>query len=328
MKPKHIRLTLKRKLDAWVASIESEELREAIKIDALVTGGAIASMLLGEKPNDYDVYFRTQETAAKVAQYYVAKFLENPPPRFKGGGTLQIGVLQADDRVKIVVGSAGIAGGQPDQVDGPVEQVMMTRDADGNVGYEYFEGNPDDDASEEYVEGVQKAADTAADESKDKPPYRPVFLSSNAITLSDGIQIVIRFTGEVAEIHENYDYVHCTCSYQYSDGKLVTPEKALVSLLNKDLHYIGSRYPLCSLIRMRKFLRREWKITAGQIVKMCWDVAQLDLNNPEVLQEQLIGVDAAYFAEVLRILQEDRAAGKVGADIDRSYLMSVIDRVF
>lgn len=323
MKPKHIRLTIKRKLDAWVASIADEELKGRIKEDALVTGGAIASMLLGEKVNDYDVYFRTQDTAQKVAQYYVVKFLENPPPRFKTGESVHIGVLRTEDRVKIVVKSAGIAG----EENALVESVMMARDSDGNVGYEYFEGNPDD-AAEEYVQNVQTAAQATSEGPEKKPTYRPVFLSSNAITLSDGIQVVIRFTGNANEIHDNYDYLHCTCSYQYSNGQLVLPQRALVALLNKELHYIGSKYPVCSLIRMRKFLQREWKITAGQIVKMAWDVSQLNLNDPVVLEEQLVGVDAAYFAEVLRILKEDRELGKIGADIDRSYLMAVIDRVF
>ena len=46
-----------------------------------------------------------------------------------------------------------------------------------------------------------------------KPKYRPVYLTSNAITLSDQIQIVIRFWGEVEEIHKNYDFAHCTCAW-------------------------------------------------------------------------------------------------------------------
>lgn len=329
MKPKHIRLTIKRKLDAWVKSIEDEKVREAIKEDALVTGGAIASMLLGEKVNDYDIYFRTQETAFLVAKYYVGKFLENPPPRFHGGDEVKIGVKRTDDRVSIVVKSAGIAGADsedsPEATEGPVEQVMMSRDAEGNVGYEYFELNPDDDTAEGYVEAVKETADIAQQKSGDNQ-YRPVFLSSNAITLTDSMQIVVRFTGEVSEIHENYDYLHCTCSYQYSNGSLTLPPDALVALLNKELRYIGSKYPLCSLIRMRKFLQRDWKITAGQIVKMCFDVSKLDLSDMSVLREQLVGVDAAYFFEVLRILEEDRKAGR--KDIDRAYLMAVIDRVF
>lgn len=315
MKPKTIRIIIRKKLERWWESIQDQELREHLKENTLVTGGAIASMLLGETVNDYDLYFRTKDTASRVANYYVRKFLENPPPRFKNSGKeVKIFVKTTEDRVKIVVQSAGIAG------ESAVETIMQ-----GSAGYEYFEGNPDDDAGEKYVDGVVQA--TTDQVAADKPPYRPIFLSSNAITLSDGIQLVIRFWGTPEEIHKNYDYVHCTCSYDSATRHLNLPNDALTAMLSKELRYIGSKYPICSLIRMRKFLQREWRITAGQIVKMCWDVSGLDLTDINVLEEQLVGVDAAYFAEILAILKQDKAEGKI-KDIDRAYIMSVIDRVF
>nr|MCU0343906.1 T9SS type A sorting domain-containing protein [Ignavibacterium sp.] len=46
--------------------------------------------------------------------------------------------------------------------------------------------------------------------------YRPVFISENAITLSDKVQLVIRFYGTPAEIHDNYDYAHCMCYFDLS----------------------------------------------------------------------------------------------------------------
>jgi hypothetical protein len=53
--------------------------------------------------------------------------------------------------------------------------------------------------------------------------------------------------------------------------------EALESILTKELRYVGSRYPLCSVIRTRKFLARGWTINAGQYVKMCFQISQLDL---------------------------------------------------
>lgn len=329
MKPKHIRLCLSRKMSSWLESVEDKDLRQKMRESIIVTGGSITSMLLGEKPNDYDVYFKDWDTAFAVAEYYVKKFLESPPPRFKDGQNIKINVRKEDDRVKIVVKSAGIAA-EEEPEEQPVDTVMMTRDEQGNVGYEYFEMNPNDDASEGFVESVENAAKAAADadekDDKGKKKYRPIFLSSNAITLSNGIQVVVRFFGSVEEIHENYDYVHCTCSYDLKDNKLELPNEALTAILNKELKYVGSKYPVCSLIRMRKYLERGWRITAGQIVKMAWDVSKLDLSDMRVLEEQLVGVDAAYFLEILRILKEDRAKGRT--DIDRSYIMAVIDRIF
>src|SRR3546814_2013322 len=59
------------------------------------------------------------------------------------------------------------------------------------------------------IEEAYQETEAAALETSD-PTYRPVFVSTNAITLSDKIQIVLRFYGEADAIHENYDFVHCT----------------------------------------------------------------------------------------------------------------------
>src|SRR6476661_8171586 len=61
------------KMMSWLKSIDNEELRNEVKRDLIVSGGCIASMLLGEDVNDYDVYLRNPETAKKLAEFYVSK---------------------------------------------------------------------------------------------------------------------------------------------------------------------------------------------------------------------------------------------------------------
>ena len=68
MKIPTIKSLIRRRLSDWVASIDNEELQKKLREDTIVTGGCIASMLLGEKINDYDLYFRTKETALAVAE--------------------------------------------------------------------------------------------------------------------------------------------------------------------------------------------------------------------------------------------------------------------
>ena len=48
-------------------------------------------------------------------------------------------------------------------------------------------------------------------------------------------------------------------------------------LLARQLVYQGSKYPICSMIRTRKFLQRGWHINAGQYLKMAFQVSELDL---------------------------------------------------
>ena len=77
------------------------------------------------------------------------------------------------------------------------------------------------------------------------------------------------------------------------------------------------------MIRMRKFVGRGWTINAGQILKAAMQVSALDLTDIKVLEDQLTGVDAAYFLEVLDKLRENDPE-----KVNHAYLVEIIDRMF
>ena len=142
------------------------------------------------------------------------------------------------------------------------------------------------DIQDAYEETEAKALETEHDQG---PKYRPVFMSTNAITLSGKIQIILRFYGDPDEIHKNYDYVHCTNYWESKEGKLTLRQPALEALMARELRYVGSKNPICSMIRMRKFIRRGWQINAGQILKMVMQISELDLKDIRVLEDHLTG---------------------------------------
>ena len=303
-----IRIELKKKIEDWINSIEDEELRQLVAKNTIVTGGAIASMLLGERPNDYDVYMKTKEAAKRLAIYYVSKFRELNGERFENMEISYQPIVQEEtlknikgedeDRVVIYMKSAGVAGENQEE-------------------YSYFEMRDMDDATE--------FASTLAEEIKDdsKPRYRPIFLSQNAITLSDKMQIVIRFYGEPNEIHDNYDFQHAKNYYDYDKNYLHLDREALECLLSRTLIYRGSLYPVASIFRMKKFLERGWRISAGQQLKIMWQISELDLKDPDTIREQIQGVDAAY------LYQLTDALSKTDVDkIDSAYVSTIIDKIF
>lgn len=304
MKARHVRAVCRKKLAELVRHVDRAHVQEAIQDGTIITGGAIASMLLGEDVNDFDLYFRDRETCLTVARYYVERFLRAPPPRFRDGGDLEISVDDSrEDRVAVVVRSAGAAG------EGPSDE------------YQYFEQtDPENGDAAEYVE---KATAVVKDGEAPRPRYRPVFLSSNAITLSDKVQLVTRFYGPPEDIHENYDFVHCTNYWTSWDNRLTLRPEAIEALLARDLRYVGSKYPLCSVIRTRKFVRRGWSCNAGQYLKMAMQLNALDLTDVTVLEEQLTGVDTAYFMQVIDALKK-----RDHAVVDTAYLVELIDRIF
>lgn len=324
MKERLVRMIVARKFDLFAKSIKDEGVRKLVEQGTIVTGGCIASLLLNERVNDYDLYFKNKETAEAVTRYYLAEFTKNPPQLFKSDATRSVSISYdvQPDRIKIVVKSSGIAS------------------ENGGNDYQYFEMLPQDEgedsaieyvATQTQVEGLDDHAGDALEPAvgaevkpeEKRERYRPVFLTANAITLSDKVQLVVRFFGDPDEIHENYDFAHCMNYWTSWDRKLTLRPDAVTCLLTKDLRYIGSKYPICSLIRTRKFIARGWNINAGQFVKMAWQVSKLDLSDIKVLEEQLIGVDAAYFIQLL-----DALKAKHGERVDGAYLMTIIDRLF
>lgn len=287
MNGKHIKQHLNKKMEDWLASIDNEEVKKAIKGNAIITGGALVSLLTGDEVKDYDVYFKTKEALKIVAGYYVDKWNKENPDK-KASIT-----EDKDERVRIFIPSVGVAGEDVDLEEG-----------------------------EDFAESSEKKP-----KEKSKEKYRPKFLTSNAITLTDKIQVVVRFYGEVEELHKNYDYVHCTCSWSFGDNELVLPSRALEAIINKELYYMGSKYPLCSIFRARKYINRGYTINAGQYLKMAMQLNEMNLKDIEVLKDQLMGVDSAYMGMLIDAIAEQKEKDE-NFEIDSEYVIELVNRIF
>jgi len=298
-KRKGIVAELNAKIEAWIETIDNDDVKVAVKKDTIITGGSIASMLLGEPVNDYDIYFRTKATTEIVAEYYVDKFIklnyvnnnvytpivqEKQIVNCKGA---------TEDRIVIYIKSSGVVsenGTTIDDVDTTAASFIMKSEL------------PQDG---------------------ERPKYRPVFLSANAITLSNDMQLVIRFYGEPDKIHDNFDFQHAMSYYDYGIKHLELPAAALECLLSRTLVYKGSLYPICSLFRLKKFLDRGWRITAGEQLKIAWQISELNLRDINTIVEQLCGCDIVYMHALIIALH--------GVDQDKinsTYISEIIDRIF
>ena len=189
MNSKNMAKHLSRKLKDWVQSIGDPVVAKVVKDNAIVTGGALVSLLTGEPPNDYDIYFKTFESCLVVADYYAKKWNEMYPNK------PQVTINHDEDkRITAFIESVGV----------------VLEDGEDGIDDESEPVYTDDDEPD-----VQEV--------DDRPKYRPRYFSTNAISLSDKIQLVIRFYGSVEEIHTNYDFVHCTCSYDFKENKVDLP---------------------------------------------------------------------------------------------------------
>lgn len=294
MNSKSIKKHLNAKMKDWVESIDDANIKSIIKNNTIITGGALVSLLTGEPVNDYDVYFRTKDAALVVATYYANKWND----AHKDGKQVTVSLENETGKIKCFISSAGVVS----------------------------EEEPTDILFDKFDEKTDTEENNTEPEKDDtgKPKYRPVFITANAITLLNKIQIVTRFYGEVEDIHKNYDFVHCTCVWSSWDNELNLPAQALECIINKELQYVGSKYPLCSIIRTRKFLERGYTINAGQYVKMAMQLNELNLREIKVLEDQLTGVDTTYFSMLIEALDKKYSDGQV----DNAYVIELVNRMF
>ncbi len=319
---KHMKQVLRRKIDEWANSIEDKEIREIVRKKTIVTGGAIVSMIQNEKPKDYDIYLEDYESCLKVANYYANKFNSSD----KNGK--KVSVITSDDTY-MLLDDRDVEGELVyDQIHSVARILEKSDKVDGKRVYLLVKSSgvtgelPDNEEQLE-IRSFEDVYDTSIVEETEEEieKYVAKYISPNAITLSDKIQVVIRFYGEPSKIHETYDYIH-TKGYYYKN-ELTIPREVYEAVANHVLIYTGSRYPVASIVRSRKFIKRGWTINAGQYLKMCYQISKLDLADIDTLNDQLVGVDSAYFTRLIECLR-----GSEEEDISITYMMNIIDRIF
>lgn len=306
MQRKTIEKTIKSKVQDWAMSIDEVKLgmtKDILLDKVIVTGGCISSMFLREQVNDFDIYFRDHDTALKIAHYYAHD------------STVLDG-HDADELLKTFY------------VDYPHLKIDNVKKSELNEDFlgvnshhiALLQLKMDKNRIMYYFNGQYGRPFEYEESNTDK--YKVMFLSPNAISLSDDVQLIIRFYGDPATIHDNYDFVHATNYWTMKDG-LVTNIDALESLLSKQLYYHGSKYPVTSILRAKKFILRGWKISAGEYLKIMFQISQLNLTDPVILAEQLIGIDMAYFSKIVDILSNTS-----NKNITSDYINTIIDKVF
>lgn len=338
MQRKTIEKVLSQKFNDWIKTIKDEKVKELVKRNSIITGGCITSMFLGEEVNDYDVYFTNRKTVIAVADYYVKLFNKKNKSR--------VAKLVTFNEFNKILNVATTA--MEDELV-EEENQLLNLEVEENKNQlskeELKKLISEDDSKFESIDVEKemekedgdriaifiKSSGIAYEHTTSEKKYRPMYLTDNSITLSGEIQIIIRFWGNHEKIHENFDFSHCTNYWLSSNRKLYTNLEALECILSKTLFYRGSKYPLCSIIRTRKFINRGWKINAGQYLKMALQLNEMDLKEVTVLREQLIGVDVNYFNQLIESIEAKstlNSLNNLNEGIDTSYVIELINKIF
>lgn len=103
--------------------------------------------------------------------------------------------------------------------------------------------------------------------------YKVKAITDNAVTLDNKIQLITAFTGSPSEVASNFDWAHIKSYYTFNEGlKLCDDLYRLI--VEKELVYTGSVYPLSSLFRLKKYIRKGWNVSNATILHVALDVVE------------------------------------------------------
>lgn len=302
MQVKTIHKAIIQKLEWWLKSITDKELRNDVRDNILLTGGSICNLLQQQPVNDYDLYLMDMDVLVRLCRYYTS-------------GVKDIEIMDGREREAYMNG----LGGRPvwEDMDNSEDDEFKEQSADWamrSVAIRMLQPNQVKLFMHD-PSGYNPQKGKAKKKGEKPKRYSVSFISSNAISLHGDIQIVTRFTGSPETIHKTFDFIHATNYFTFKEG-LVFNLEAVLSIQTRQLYYQGSRYPLSSIIRVKKFVNRGWHVSAGEQLKMIYQCSKLNLDDPDILEDQLIGIDVAYFGALLDILR--------GKDKD-SYTMDTLN---
>lgn len=302
MQFKTIKKVVQDKMNEWLESIDDSNLREDVRNNLLVSGGSICSLIQNEQVNDYDIYIQDMNVLLRLTKYYCKGIIDEKE------------IWDGRDKDYLIDNyKIGFTDEEFENYDSMVSCALRNLQKD-QIKIFVPDGGMKVDLISQIKEGEEK-------DSK----YKVSYISCNAISLTDDIQIVVRFNGNPEQIHKTFDFIHATNYFTFKEG-LVTNIKALESILSKQLYYQGSLYPLTSVIRAKKFIKRGWNISASEYLKMIFQCSNLDLTNLDVLEEQLIGIDVAYFSHLIEILRKHKENNS-DFKLSSEYLCTILGKI-
>ena len=212
MKVKTIKRIIVKKLNEWLATIDDVTLRDDVRENLVLSGGSITSMLLQEPVNDYDIYIQDVLVCERLAEYYC-----------KNQGINVLNGNLKEEYLKDI---------NPDDLYIETEfgenvsavAIMFKSLHPGQIKLEIDGAGVEASKTKEVLKEKKKPVNGGTEWTYEPKPYQPVFFSQNAISLSDDIQIVIRFTGTVEEIHKSYDFIHATNYFTFKEGLVLNTE--------------------------------------------------------------------------------------------------------
>ena len=115
--------------------------------------------------------------------------------------------------------------------------------------------------------------------------------------------------GSPTEIFKCYDFTVCMGAYDFSVNAFAFGDDFLKHIAQRRLvFHTGTMFPICSLLRVMKYVRRGFFISGMEIIKIGLSIHSLKIDNFKELRRQLQGIDTAFLADLTVNFKEDPIA--------------------
>lgn len=256
-----------------------------ILCNSFIAGGAIISVSKEEKIKDYDLFVTKGTSAVTLFNSLVQ--------RVPGGSNFQLEVTKDEKNPNLERGTlkSAVVGWPPENVKSLEDQI------------------------DEFNQNCKSFKTTGRSHK-----VVPAYLSKNALTLNNGIQLIFRFIGEPKEVFTTFDYEHCKVYWRPNPlglllGTVTYEGRSQESIAKNELIYTGNtRFVLSAVSRLNKFIKRGWGISPSSLLSLAVSSSKVDWANRQALEEELLGIYGIENKTLKQILEMCSTEDKVDLD--------------
>lgn len=132
------------------------------------------------------------------------------------------------------------------------------------------------------------------------PGDKSVDTDSALSVILDGhrVQFIKCVFGTPEEVIGKFDFTICQAAFDLKNGFTFGGEFFAHLAQRRLVFNISAEYPICSLYRSRKFIKRGFSFSGIEAIKLGLRIQALDLSTYADLRKQLMGIDTLFLKEL------------------------------
>ena len=151
----------------------------------------------------------------------------------------------------------------------------------------------------------------------EKMPARILVTTDNAFSFSVNnksfqlIRLEDLMCLDTKKIIEQFDFTVCMGAYDFATSSFTLADDFLKHLAQRALVYnTNSKYPFASLYRVVKYIKKGFKISGIEMLKLGLKCNSIKINNFKELRKQLMGIDTLFLKDLTDKLNSQEIAEK------------------